>query len=235
MSTPTRPRGFRQPRCERCALSAALCVCRIWPPLDAPLDISVIMPRSEARSASNSARLLALWLPRTRLNVLGERDGNQTPTPLIERPGSALLFPGVPRTATATLPSGVTHLIVPDGTWSQARRIERRWFARHDLPRIQLDDAWPSAYELRRAPAGVCTFEATALALGLLDNLPLARTLLARFAEWARRARWLKAGGHSERAASALLEWDRHVAVHPAISQLDALAAAQPLPSLGAP
>jgi DTW domain-containing protein YfiP len=198
-------------------------VCSLWPPLDAPIDISVLMPRSEARSASNSARLLALWLPRTQLNVLGDREGTQTPAPFIERPGSAVLFPGLQGSEAA--PSGIKHLIVPDGTWSQARRIERRWFARHDLPRVQLDDTWPSAYGLRRAPAGVCTFEATALALGVLENLTLARALLTRFAEWARRADWLKAGGHPERSASALLEWELQLAVHPASARLDALAA----------
>lgn len=223
MSAPIRPRGFRQPRCEGCALSTALCVCRLWPPLETPIDISVMMPKSEARSASNSARLLALWLPRTRLNTVGERHGTQTPAPLLERPGSALLFPGAP--ASRGVPQGITHLIVPDGTWSQARRIERRWFARHELPRIQLDDTWPSAYELRRARAGVCTFEATALALGLLESVPLARTLLTRFAEWARRANWLKAGGSPERAASALHDWDQHLAAHPATAHLDELAA----------
>ena len=224
MSAPSRPRGFRQPRCGGCGLSAALCVCGLWPPLEASIDISVIMPRSEARSASNTARLLALWLPRTHLNVVGERDGTPTPAHLVERPGSALLFPDArgPR----GVPAAVTHLIVPDGTWSQARRIERRWFARHELPRIHLDDTWPSAYELRRARAGVCTFEATALALGLMQNLPVARTLLTRFAEWARRADWLKAGGHPERAASTLLDWDRQLAAHPAIRHLDSLAAA---------
>jgi DTW domain-containing protein YfiP len=97
--------------------------------------------------------------------------------------------------------------------------------ARAELPRIQLEDTWPSAYELRRARAGVCTFEATALALGLLENLSLARTLLTRFAEWARRADWLKAGGHPERAPSALLEWERQLAVHPATPHLDLLGA----------
>jgi DTW domain-containing protein YfiP len=169
------PRGFRQPRCTACALSEPLCICRLWVPLSSPIDFSVVMPRSEARSASNSARL----------------------------PGGSV---------SAALPQAIQHLIIPDGTWSQARRIERRWFAPHALPRLSLDAHWPSAYGLRRGRSGLCTFEAAVIALGLLQDAALAQTLLHRFAEWAKRARWLRDGGPrpDTRAAPADL------ALHPA-------------------
>lgn len=216
--TAPRARGFRQPRCSGCGLSAELCICRLWSALPSPLKISVVMPRSEARSASNSARLLALWLPGTQLEILGERGTAPDPVALAQLPGSALLFPGPG--PTPPIPDGVRHLIVPDGTWSQARRIERRCFAQLPLPRVQLAPAWSSAYELRRARAGLCTFEATALALGLLVDAALAQLLLARFAEWTRRAEWLKAGGHAERAAATLRHWAHNPAVHPAAAQL---------------
>jgi DTW domain-containing protein YfiP len=194
------PRGFRQPRCAGCALSAALCICRLWPPLEAAIDISIVMPKSEARSASNTARLLALWLPRAELGVCGDRDSEVRPAALVERPQSAILFPGANH--DEALPGSVQHLIVPDGTWSQARRIERRWFAPYALPRVHLADGWPSAYQLRRGGTGLCTFEATAVALGLLADVSLAQTLLRRFAEWARRAHWLKLGGHPPQTLS---------------------------------
>jgi DTW domain-containing protein YfiP len=189
----TRPRGFRQPRCPGCALSEPLCICQLWPPIQAPLDFSVVMPRSEARSASNSARLLTLWLPQTQLHIHGAPETPREPTALIERPRTALLFPGGGE--PAVLPPGIQHLIIPDGTWSQARRIERRWFAPHTLPRLSLEARWPSAYGLRRGRSGLCTFEAAAIALGLLADAALAQLLLHRFAEWAKRARLLRAGG----------------------------------------
>jgi tRNA-uridine aminocarboxypropyltransferase len=263
------PRGFRQPRCPGCALSRALCVCELWPPLSSELAISVVMPRSEARSASNSARLLALWLPQTELHVCGGQDGITEAGSLLERPGGALLFPtfrglaghalGLPvrgrpaphpqapapeqtptplPTASApelilpssaghgtlhasisrTLPDRARHLIVPDGTWSQARRIERRWFAPHALPRIELHGDWPSVYQLRRSSQGVCTFEAASIALGLLADAPVAGALLHRFAEWARRAGQLKTGGPWPGGIASL---DQH-ALHPAAAYLAA-------------
>jgi DTW domain-containing protein YfiP len=197
------PRGFRQARCAGCGLNPEACVCALFRRLDSPLTLSVVMPRSEARSASNSARLLALWLPGVEVSVRGgeatapspESPSPESPSPesLLSRPNTALLFPGGSR--GGPLPTGIQHLIIPDGTWAQARRIERRWFAAAGLPRVELEGPWPSVYELRRGREGLCTFEAAAVALGLLSDRALGAALLGRFAEWARRARLLKLGG----------------------------------------
>lgn len=202
-----KPRGFRQARCSGCGLTDALCLCGAWPALPAACAVSIVMPGSEARAASNSARLAALWLSGGSLHVRGA-EGVAEPGELLSRPGTALLFPR--GNTPAPPPRGVTHLLVPDGTWSQALRIERRWFAAAGLPRVELEPTWPSAYGLRRSGAArserkgplrgavrgqLCTFEAIAIALGVLGERELACTLLARFAEWARRARWLKSGG----------------------------------------
>lgn len=186
-------RGFRVPRCAGCALTPELCVCALWEPLTGELAISVVMPPSEGRSASNSARLLGLWLPASQRLVRGGHE-SLAPRALAARPGSALLFPSA--SGQECLPRArVEHLIVPDGTWSQARRIERRCFGHSGLPQVSLSAEWPSVYELRRARSGVCTFEAVAIAIGLLSDRALASALLDRFSEWAARARWLKAGG----------------------------------------
>jgi DTW domain-containing protein YfiP len=210
-----KPRGFRQSRCAGCGLTEAGCVCGAFPRLPSPIAISVVMTRSEARSASNSARLLRLWLPGVALHVSGGEDDFGGPEALVARPKSALLFPGGAR--PEPWPTGVEHLLVPDGTWSQARRIERRWFAPSGLPRLALDGSWPSVYGgLRRGREGLCTFEATALALGLLGHAELAETLLTRFAEWAQRAQRLKAGGDPLAGAVA----NEQKPGHPAIERL---------------
>lgn len=192
LQQPTSARGFRQARCAGCGLTAELCICSAWPPLEAPIRVSVVMPPSEARSASNTARLLQLWLGGSTLHVRGA--GLASPEPLLRESRAALLFPGGAPLERPPLTT-FEHLIVPDGTWSQARRIERHWFAKSDLPRLELAPAWPSVYGLRRHAGGVCTFEAVAIALGLLTDPELADVLLRRFAEWARRAQLLKLGG----------------------------------------
>jgi DTW domain-containing protein YfiP len=217
------PRGFRQTRCAGCGLNPEACVCQLFARLPNPLSISVVMSRSEARSASNSARLLSLWLPNVDLHVRGGELASSSPELLLERPNTALLFPGGGR--SRPLPAGIEHLIVPDGTWAQARRIERRWFAAAGLPRVELDGPWPSLYELRRGREGLCTFEAAALALGLLHDRALGATLLGRFAEWVRRARLLKAGGTPIAQRTLVAPADLLLPEHPAAPLLTALPA----------
>jgi len=195
-------------------------VCGLFGRLECPLSISVVMSRPEARSASNSARLLALWLPQVELHVRGGAGGAPEPEALAAREGSALLFPSAG--PSEPLPTGVRHLIVPDGTWAQARRIERRWFAAQGLPRVALWGPWPSTYALRRGREGICTFEAVALALGLLHDRGLAESLLERFVEWSRRGLVLKGGGAPGAVARPPAE---PAALHPAIRVLRALPA----------
>jgi DTW domain-containing protein YfiP len=222
-----KPRGFRQARCAGCGLTPAACVCHAHARLPNAVAISVVMTRSEARSASNTGRLLALWLPGVELHVHGGEHSARQPDALLARPGSALLFPG--GSHPQPLPPDVRHLIVPDGTWAQARRIERRWFAPSGPPRISLAASWPSVYGLRRGSAGLCTFEAVAVALGLLGDAPLAQALLERFVEWVRRAQILKAGGSpsgsaTDSSAQSLSAGLAQPQSHPAATLLRALA-----------
>lgn len=218
MNGPDAPRGFRQLRCAGCGLTAAACVCSLYRPLASSISVSVVMSRPEARSASNSARLLSLWLPEVTLHVRGGDDEVGDPAALAARAGSALLFPSGGR--PTPLPGGVRHLIVPDGTWAQARRIERRCFAAEPLPRVSLAGPWPSVYALRRGGEGMCTFEAVAIALGLLQDAELGAVLLARFAEWARRAHHLKLGGLAPLAERRV---EAPLPPHPAAALLRAL------------
>jgi DTW domain-containing protein YfiP len=167
---------------------------------------------------SNSARLLDLWLPHTQRIVRGAppTDTASLPAPTlagIDHQHAVLLFPDeratgetppdepaplrVPTTTglMGPLPGfEIRHLVVPDGTWAQARRIVRRELLPLGLPRLALDRAWPSIYELRRRPIGLCTFEAIAVALGLLESAALAAGLLERFAHWSQRQMQVKLG-----------------------------------------
>lgn len=63
-------------------------------------------------------------------------------------------------------------LIVPDGTWTQAKRILHRREELWRIPRRQLPAGPRSSYTLRRnqAPEGMCTAEAVARALGVLEG-----------------------------------------------------------------
>ena len=63
-------------------------------------------------------------------------------------------------------------LVVPDGTWRQAKKARRRVAGLSDLPCVSLPAAGPSAYRLRHAarPNRLATIEAIARALQILEG-----------------------------------------------------------------
>jgi len=80
------------------------------------------------------------------------------------------------------------RLIVPDGTWRQARRMVRRIAGLAKVPRVTLPGGQVSKYRLRKrqSTGGMCTFEAISEALCLLEGTHLQMPLvhvLSRFVE----------------------------------------------------
>jgi DTW domain-containing protein YfiP len=89
---------------------------------------------------------------------------------------AALLFPGpdaLPPAAFRASPPST--LIVPDGTWTTARKLLELNPFLQALPRIGFEPSHPSRYHrVRREPAEHCvsTIEAVAQALGELEGDP---------------------------------------------------------------
>jgi DTW domain-containing protein YfiP len=78
---------------------------------------------------------------------------------------------------------GPYHLIVPDGTWSQTMKVRRREPGLSEILCVKLSDDIKGEYKLRRGVRedGVCTFEAIAYALEILENKEVADDLLRQF------------------------------------------------------
>jgi len=83
-------------------------------------------------------------------------------------------------------------LIVPDGTWRQANRVRRRVPGLAGIQAVSLSSAQESNYRLRRTHLGnrMATFEAIALALGILEGPSIATHLLHVFRAVVDRALW---------------------------------------------
>lgn len=64
------------------------------------------------------------------------------------------------------------QLIVPDGSWRQAKKFKRREKVLQGIQSVRLTSTRPSDYILRRGPneQSLCTFEAIARALGKLEG-----------------------------------------------------------------
>ena len=166
------------------------------------------MHHVELFRGSNTGRLAVRILEGAELRVRGgRRSGPLAPEPAGRR---LLLFPSpnarVLSADDAAGPEPVV-LVVPDGSWPQARRVGHREALAHGAEPVSLPPGPPSRYTLRaiRRPGAVCTFEAIARALTVLEGpaiearmLPVLDEFLRRF-EHARQGR--VAGAVGPRAA----------------------------------
>jgi DTW domain-containing protein YfiP len=64
------------------------------------------------------------------------------------------------------------QLIVPDGTWRQARKIHSRHHELKDVPRVKISMPNDSAFQLRAQsrPEGMATLQAIAHGLGVIEG-----------------------------------------------------------------
>jgi DTW domain-containing protein YfiP len=114
-----------------------------------------------------------------------------------------VLFPSDDAVPLEQVRGRIRTLIVPDGTWAQTRRIARRHLGCRDVAKVQLVNPPASGYRLRRNRgfASLCTLEAVAYALAVLEGPGCAHAMLASFGTWVERALLVRAGAHETRPA----------------------------------
>lgn len=185
-------RGWRLVRCAGCGLPTERCLCASLPLLPTRTRLVLVTHRVEALRSTNTARLVARMLPGATITVRGAEAQPELPA------GRRLvLFPFEHARALCASDLGDDlALVVPDGTWSQARRIARR----DPLCREALAVTIPlrdSAYGLRRnpRPGALCTLEAVAEALRVLEGDAVADPMLDAFARWRDASLALREGG----------------------------------------
>ncbi|MHB2016821.1 MAG: tRNA-uridine aminocarboxypropyltransferase [Candidatus Xenobia bacterium] len=167
-------------RCVRCRMHLEKCLCAEVPRLELQTRVVLLMHVREAFKITNTARLLTLALPNSEIRKRGQELCPESPLvvdhPLVLFPSeeAAVLTPAM----VAAMPRPV-RLIVPDGTWRQARKIGRREPELKGLPRYRLALERPSRYVKRREHAldFLCTFEAVTRTLGLLEGPAVEKAL----------------------------------------------------------
>jgi DTW domain-containing protein YfiP len=100
----------------------------------------------------------------------------------IEAGGVALVYPGAADETGADL-TGISQVILIDGTWQEARRIHQRSPYLHKLRRICLKTAEKSVYNLRKnqKESGLCTAECVIEILRRSGDISQAERLKASF------------------------------------------------------
>lgn len=155
----------------------ALCLCSAAPRLTPPFQLVIVRHASEYRRLTNTARWAALAIAGTEVIDHG-LPGPPLDLEALRAPGTVVLFPSPhPGPALAVPP---TRIVVPDGTWSQARRMLQRLPVLQALPRLTLPGP-PPGLRLRRPHRGdgMSTLEAIAGALRAQGREADAEALLA--------------------------------------------------------
>ena len=185
-------------RCGTCRMHATLCICALVPRLQTRTRLTLLVHYREARKPTNTGQLAARCLERSAVEIFGQH-GRLIEPPLVHDEVPLLLFPDddalpIARYATCDRPIA---LFVPDGNWTQARKVRRRGPGFAAIPCVTLPDAGPTEYRLRAEPrsGGLATLEAIARALRLLEGdagPAIEAAMLAVFRVMVERTLWFR-------------------------------------------
>ena len=147
------------------------------------MKITLLTHFKEFEKRSNTGRVV--------MDVLGDAaeqvrwDRMNPPVRLVEEieaGGVALVYPGAVDENEGDL-SGITQLIIIDGTWHEARKIHQRSPYLQKIRRISLETGEKSMYNLRKnqKESGLCTAECVIEVLRRSGDVAAAERLQERF------------------------------------------------------
>ncbi len=153
------------------------CICEVLTPMDTPTKLALVMHRREVKKSTNTGHLALKCLSDSELFVRGHQEAPADLAPLEEEGRTTLLL--FPREDAEVLNpdfvAGLSRpltLIVPDGTWAQARRMVKREPVMTNAIAVLPPPGPKTEYRLRHehVDGGLATGEAIARALGALDG-----------------------------------------------------------------
>ncbi|HCX82004.1 MAG: hypothetical protein A3E00_02570 [Curvibacter sp. RIFCSPHIGHO2_12_FULL_63_18] len=167
--------------CAGCLRPQATCICRFVTPTATACEVLILQHPLEAHHAKNSARLLHLSLPGSRMVVGEVLDDAALQALMPDDKTTVLLYPPTDyegHAAAAPLDAArlgdlqKVRLVVLDATWRKSRKMLHQSPALQRLPRLALDEVPESRYAIRKAhaPGQLSTLEATCAALAQLEG-----------------------------------------------------------------
>lgn len=168
-----------QGRCARCFLPLHLCLCPELPRVETRTRLVILRHHKESFKSSNTARLATLALPNCTLLGYGGPEATDFDS-AVRAPGTWVLFPDGPPAPSRAF-GAVRQLVVLDGSWPQARRMNQRIEGLRGLPRLSLPPPPAHSIRLRQPlhPDGMSTLEAIAGAVAALEGDAQAEPLYA--------------------------------------------------------
>ncbi len=178
-------------RCPECKINLKLCFCENVSKLETNTRISIVMHHREKHLTTNTAILAKRMLTKCEIFERGlpDRPFDIADLAIASNEDLYFLFPSVDavvldREFVQKNKGKSIHLIVPDGSWRQAKKFHRREKSFSNIKCIKLPEGFLSQYKLRKEPRpdGLCTYEAISGALLMLEESePLYNKLMDTF------------------------------------------------------
>jgi DTW domain-containing protein len=172
----TRKRTAKEP-CGICAASSTACLCDVVPRIQLRTKVCLVIHHRELSRSSNTGLLALRALVNSEMRIRGEGREALDLKDLITLQYRTFLF--YPSGDAAELDEALVmqertpiQLLVPDGTWRQARKIHSRHPELRDLPRVKISAPNNSTFQLRAQtrPERMATLQAIAQGLGIIEG-----------------------------------------------------------------
>jgi len=172
----TRQRKIKEP-CPICAASRTLCLCDAVPRIELSTRVCLVIHHRELTRSSNTGLVALRALVNSEMRIRGEgRETLNLKDLLVPRYRTFLFYPSADAaelTQSLVLQERTPiQLIVPDGTWRQARKVHYRHHELKNVPRVKISTPNDSTFQLRAQsrPEGMATLQAIARALGVIEG-----------------------------------------------------------------
>lgn len=181
-------RASRDSRCPYCRINFKLCFCRDLKNVSNKTSLTIVMHHRESHLTSNTANLGTLTLQHFNIVYRGMPERPLESDHIIKNEKLNLfLFPDedaieLNQEFLQNINQPI-HLIIPDGTWRQAKKIKRREEIFSPIQSVKIPFTKVSEYQLRKAPReeGLSTFEAMARALGIIEGQDIEEQMMMNF------------------------------------------------------
>ena len=192
-------RSIKEP-CGICVASRTACLCDVVPRIELRTKVCLVIHHRELSRSSNTGLLALRALVNSEMRIRGEGREALDLKDLITLQYRTFLF--YPSGDAAELDEALVmqestpiQLLVPDGTWRQARKIHSRHPELRDLPRVKISTPNNSTFQLRAQsrPERMATLQAIAHGLGIIEGDPVRAQLMKLY--YAKIERTLKGRG----------------------------------------
>lgn len=194
--------------CPICRLHLERCICSHIQRIDLKTKVTLVIHAKELKRTTNTGRLALHALTNSTMVVRGLEMQNTDLSSLLS-PGyeSAMLYPceeALDIDSFQRDTSKPLHLIVPDGNWRQAAKVNIRHPELKHLPRLKISKANLGKYHLRKEhfAEGLSTLESIALAIEAIEG-PQAGLALQKLYQAKLRATLLGRGHSSDQLHSS--------------------------------